>query len=58
MDIILRGEMDGIETAKELIRKYCTAIIYITAYSDDEIIKRVMFTNRMHILLNHCGKVN
>ena len=44
MDIVLRGEMDGIETAKELIRMYRTAIIYITAYSDDEIIKRVMLT--------------
>ena len=44
MDIVLRGEMDGIETAKELIRMYSTAIIYITAYSDDEIIKRVMLT--------------
>jgi CheY-like chemotaxis protein len=44
MDIVLRGNMDGIETAKELIRRYNTALIYITAYSDDDILKRVMLT--------------
>ncbi len=44
MDIMLRGEIDGIETAKELIRMFNPAIIYITAYSDDDIIKRVMLT--------------
>jgi CheY-like chemotaxis protein len=44
MDIVLRGDMDGIETAKELTRRYNTALIYITAYSDDDILKRVMST--------------
>jgi CheY-like chemotaxis protein len=44
MDIVLRGDMDGIETAKELVKRYNTALIYITAYSDDDILKRVMLT--------------
>lgn len=44
MDIVLRGDMDGIETAKELIKQHNTALIYITAYSDEDILKRVMLT--------------
>lgn len=44
MDIVLRGDMDGIETAEELIKEHNTALIYITAYSDEDILKRVMLT--------------
>ncbi len=40
MDIVLKGEMDGIDTAKLILNLYNTPIIYLTAYADDEILSR------------------
>lgn len=40
MDIVLKGSMDGIETAKFIINLYDIPIIYLTAYADDEILER------------------
>jgi PAS domain S-box-containing protein len=40
MDIMLHGEMDGIETAKTLIALYDVAIIFLTAYSNDSVVER------------------
>jgi CheY-like chemotaxis protein len=34
MDIRLRGEMDGVQAAKEIRRRVDVPIVYITAYSD------------------------
>jgi len=44
MDIVLKGDMDGIEAAHEIINRYNIPIIYLTAYADDEILKRAMVT--------------
>ncbi len=35
MDIQLRGEMDGIETARQIREQYDMPVIYMTAYSED-----------------------
>ncbi|HPC41467.1 MAG TPA: PAS domain S-box protein [Spirochaetota bacterium] len=44
MDIRLKGPMDGIETATRL-REHCnTAVIFVTAYSDSDIIERAKHT--------------
>ncbi|MEW6601816.1 MAG: response regulator, partial [Nitrospirota bacterium] len=40
MDIVLQGEMDGIETAKEIISTYEIPVIYLTAYTDEAILKQ------------------
>ena len=40
MDIILKGEMDGIDTAKFIVNLYDIPIIYLTAYADDETLAR------------------
>ncbi len=45
MDIVLQGEMDGIETAEIIHSHIDTPIIYITAYSDDEILRRARLTD-------------
>ena len=42
MDIHLQGELDGIEAAKKIKGLYGTPIIFLTAYSDDETIRRVV----------------
>ncbi|BBD54229.1 response regulator [Planktothrix agardhii] len=45
MDIHLRGELDGIETAKRIREHHQIPIIYITAYSDNSMIERSQETN-------------
>ncbi len=44
MDIHLQGDMDGIEAAHKIKGLYGTPIIFLTAYSDDETIRRVVLT--------------
>jgi len=44
MDIVLAGEMDGVEVATEIYENYNIPVIYITAYPDKEEINRVKVT--------------
>jgi two-component system, response regulator PdtaR len=44
MDIVLKGDMDGIEAAQQIHRRLDTPIIYITAYSDEEVLERARIT--------------
>jgi len=44
MDIVLKGNMDGIETAAKLNKTESIPVIYLTAYADDEILKRAAVT--------------
>jgi CheY-like chemotaxis protein len=41
MDIFLDGKMDGIEAAKIIKEKFNIPIIFLTAYSDDNILERI-----------------
>lgn len=38
MDIILKGELNGIETAKQIQKTHSIPIIYLTAYNDKKIL--------------------
>ncbi len=40
MDIRLRGKMDGIETAIKLREKMDIPVIYVTAHTDEQTVKR------------------
>ena len=40
MDIVLKGQMDGIETAKKIRDAYDIPVVYLTAYSDESTLKR------------------
>lgn len=51
MDIVLKGDMDGIEAAQQIINLYNVPIIYLTAYADEEIIERAMITEPYGYLL-------
>ena len=42
MDIMLAGIMTGIEAAKEIRKKYNTAIVFITAYADERTLDGAM----------------
>jgi EAL domain-containing protein (putative c-di-GMP-specific phosphodiesterase class I)/AmiR/NasT family two-component response regulator len=38
MDIVIEGEMDGIETASKIYNEYRIPVIFLTAYADDDTI--------------------
>ena len=42
MDIAIKGDMDGIETAKIIKEKFNIPIIFLTASSDDRTLNRVI----------------
>jgi CheY-like chemotaxis protein len=44
MDIVLKGNLDGIEATQMIHRHLDTPIIYITAYSDEEVLRRARIT--------------
>jgi PAS domain S-box-containing protein len=44
MDIMLEGEMDGIEAAEEIKKHYDIPVIYLTAYSDKSTLERAKRT--------------
>ncbi len=44
MDIVLKGEMDGIEAAQRIREDYDIPIIYLTAYSDEKTLQRAKVT--------------
>jgi len=58
MDIVLQGEMDGIETASQIRSLFNIPVVYLTAYSDEKILERARITERMGISLNHSMKEN
>ncbi|MFB0925321.1 MAG: response regulator, partial [Vicingaceae bacterium] len=51
MDIMLAGKLDGIETANIIAEKYDIPLIFLTAYSSDEIYKRAKNSNPHAYLL-------
>jgi len=44
MDIVLQGEMDGIEAAEQIRTRFNTPVVYLTAYSDDRTLLRAKIT--------------
>ena len=44
MDIQLRGDMDGIEAAGEIRARFDIPVLYLTAFADDDIVRRARST--------------
>lgn len=44
MDVMLKGEMDGVQAIEEIRKKFDIPVIYLTAYSDDEVLERAKLT--------------
>ena len=44
MDIVIKGEMDGIEAAAQISKKYGIPVIYLTAYAHNETLNRAKST--------------
>jgi PAS domain S-box-containing protein len=51
MDIGLKGDIDGIETAKRIRDKSSVPVIYLTAYADEETLARAQVTEPFGYLL-------
>ena len=51
MDIILMGTIDGIDTSKKIQSIYDIPIVYLTAFSDDETLRRALGTEPYGYLL-------
>ena len=45
MDIRLKGDLDGIETAEQIRDRFNTPVIYLTAHADDATLQRAKATN-------------
>ena len=45
MDIVMPGELDGIDAAAIIVRECDIPIIYLTAWADDEFVDRAKLTN-------------
>ncbi|MGH2574348.1 MAG: PAS domain S-box protein, partial [Ignavibacteria bacterium] len=44
MDIVLKGDKDGIEAANEIRKRFNIPIVYLTAYEDNKTLKRAKLT--------------
>ncbi len=44
MDIVLKGDMDGIEAAHHISSQLCIPVVYLTAYADDTKLQRALIT--------------
>lgn len=44
MDIVLKGSMDGIETAGQIVERFKLPVIYLTAFDDDDTLRRARIT--------------
>lgn len=51
MDIMLKGEIDGIETVNQLRSHLDVPVVYLTAYADDNILQRAKVTEPMGYLI-------
>lgn len=51
MDIMLKGEMDGIQAAHEILARFATPVVYLTAYADEKTLQRAKVTEAFGYLL-------
>jgi PAS domain S-box-containing protein len=51
MDIVLKGDMDGVQTAEKIQSQFNIPLIYLTAYSDDGTLERAKTTEPSGYLL-------
>lgn len=58
IDIQLEGEIDGVEVADFLTKKMFLPIIYITAFSDENMLERVRFTEPYGYILKPYDRKN
>ncbi|RPI33806.1 MAG: PAS domain S-box protein, partial [Nitrospiraceae bacterium] len=55
MDIMLIGEMDGIEAANQIRSKDDIPVMYLTSYADDELLERAKITEPFGYMIKPIG---
>jgi PAS domain S-box-containing protein len=56
MDIVLSGDVDGIEAAKKIFELYNIPVVYLTAHEDDRTIERTKETKTYGFILKPFGE--
>lgn len=51
MDIVLKGEIDGIEAAELIKSRFTIPVIYLTAYADENLLQRAKVTKPWEYIL-------
>jgi PAS domain S-box-containing protein len=51
MDIMLKGEMDGVDAAEQIHSKFSVPVVYVTAHADETTLQRAKRTEPMGYLL-------
>ena len=51
MDIMLEGDMDGVEAAGQIHERFRIPVVYLTAYADDDTLRRAKITEPFGYLL-------
>ncbi|MGF1571291.1 MAG: EAL domain-containing protein [Nodosilinea sp.] len=51
MDIVIQGNIDGIQAAQEIFKNYNIPVIYLTAYADHETIQRAEYSGAYGYIL-------
>ncbi|MGC9504081.1 hybrid sensor histidine kinase/response regulator [Baaleninema sp.] len=51
MDIVIKGDLDGIATTQKIHHRYEVPVIYVTAYADDETLERAEDTGAYGYIL-------
>lgn len=51
MDIVIKGDMDGIETAAQIHKHLSIPVVYLTAYADDQTLDRAEVTGSYGYIL-------
>lgn len=54
MDIVLEGRMDGIEAAEQILESLRIPVIFLTAYTDNEVLRRVAGSAPYGYLVKPC----
>ncbi|MEN6290696.1 MAG: response regulator, partial [Methanobacterium sp.] len=55
MDIVLKGELDGIETTKLIKKRFDVPVVYLTAYSDKKTFERAKLTEPYGFIVKPAG---
>ncbi len=51
MDIVLKGDRDGIDTAREIHRKFGLPVIYLTAYVNEYLVEKAKVSEHFGYLV-------
>jgi CheY-like chemotaxis protein len=51
MDIVLKGDMDGVEAAQQIRDRFHIPVVYLTAYADEDTLQRAKITEPFGLIL-------